>query len=67
MSQRHGVRARQQEHRSVPQPRQVTVPFASQLLAALEVESGSNEVKGTMEEVESRLNALYIGMVGGGA
>jgi hypothetical protein len=67
MSQRHGVRARQQEHRSVPQPRQVTVPFASQLLAALEVESGSNEVKGTMEEVESRLNALYSGMVAGGA
>ncbi|KAF1842278.1 uncharacterized protein K460DRAFT_370261 [Cucurbitaria berberidis CBS 394.84] len=33
--------------------------FMQQLLGALEVEYGSDEVKGTLDEVEQRLEALY--------
>jgi len=40
-------------------PQRRPIRFTQRLMAALEVEDGTEEVKGTMEEVERRLNRLY--------
>lgn len=55
MGERNGVRrkARREAVRTMP------AHFTAQLLAALEVEEGSDEIKGTMSEVERRLAGLY--------
>ncbi|KAL5114484.1 hypothetical protein ACEQ8H_007627 [Pleosporales sp. CAS-2024a] len=50
LSRRYGVVVRSQRH---------PARFTQRLLAALQVEDGSEEVKGTMAEVERKLNTLY--------
>lgn len=55
LSSRHGVAPAQPSRRQQRRP----TSFTQRLLAALEVEEGSEEVKGTMEEVERRLDELY--------
>jgi hypothetical protein len=60
MSQRssgstHGVARTQSRQR----PQRPPIRFTQRLMAALEVEDGTEEVKGTMEEVERMLNRLY--------
>lgn len=52
---RHGIARTQPRQR----PQRRPIRFTQRLMAALEVEDGTEEVKGTMEEVERRLNRLY--------
>lgn len=58
MSDRNGVsRPRPHPSHSVPPSR--STRFMQQLLSTLEVEHGSDQIKGTLEEVERRLEVLY--------
>ncbi|KAH8710202.1 hypothetical protein GQ44DRAFT_437007 [Phaeosphaeriaceae sp. PMI808] len=58
MSDRHGIsRVRLQQRPQARPPR-----FTRQLLAALDVKDGSNEVMGTIDDVEKTLEAFYRGL-----
>ncbi|KAF1938317.1 hypothetical protein EJ02DRAFT_315470, partial [Clathrospora elynae] len=60
MSDRHGVTRRPQCASVSGRSRSASsAGFMQQLLGMLEIESGGDEVKGTLEEVERRLGALY--------
>jgi hypothetical protein len=58
MSQRNGVGQHQSDKRRRLRPAR----FAARLLAALEVEDGSDGIKGTLEEVQEKLDKLYRGL-----
>jgi len=58
MSESNGIIRAPHHERRRPRPER----FTSQLMAALEVEDGSCEVKGTFEEVTQRLSRLYGGL-----
>jgi hypothetical protein len=57
MGERNGVRRKRRQG-----VMQRPAHFTAQLLAALEVKEGSDEIKGTLEQVERRLKALYRGL-----
>ncbi|KAF2823202.1 hypothetical protein CC86DRAFT_328302 [Ophiobolus disseminans] len=55
MSDHSGINRAPRQQRPRPRP----VHFTGRLMTALQVEDGSCEVKGTLEEVEQRLSTLY--------
>jgi hypothetical protein len=60
LSSRYGVAHARSRQRATRRPAR----FTQQLLAALEVEEGTEEVRGSMEEIERRLNMLYGDVAG---